>query len=304
MKKLVLAAGMLSIFSGAYAQELTSKKGEAILPEATDWAISFDASPIFNYFGNMFHGQNQYNGVPGVNFVNANQTIVAKKFIDYRSAYRASLRIGFVSGTDKNSLALANQTVFYPNLPTMVEDKFKSTNTTIGLGFGKEWRKGRTRLQGFYGVDGMVWFSNSSTKYTYGNDISTTVSVAGNTTDFGDNLVNDIYGNNARILKSKVGSTFGIGVRGFIGAEYFILPKISLGAEYGWGIGLQFNGKRSTETESMGMNNAGTMVKGNITTENGGGTTFGFDTDINNGGINMGLGSGTGTLALKATFHF
>ncbi len=303
MKKLVLVAGMLSVFGGAYAQELTSKKGEAILPEATDWAISFDASPIFNYFGNMFHGQNQFNGTPGVNFVNANQTIVAKKFIDYRSAYRASLRIGFTNATDKNSIAVANQTVTYPNLPSMVEDKYKQTNTTIGLGFGKEWRKGRTRLQGFYGVDGMIWFSNSSTKYTYGNNISSDVSVNANSTDFGNNLVNDPYGNDARILKNKVGSTFGIGVRGFLGAEYFILPKISLGAEYGWGVGLQFNGKSTNEMESIGVGNSG-IVKGTIKQENAGSTSVGFDTDINNGGINMGLGSGTGTLALKATFHF
>ena len=32
-------------------------------------------------------------------------------------------------------------------------------------------------------------------------------------------------------------SSFGVILRAFIGAEYFIAPKISITAEYGWGFG-------------------------------------------------------------------
>ncbi len=74
MKKPVLIAALAFVVTGAFAQDLTSKKGEPILPEANDWAISMDATPIFNFVGNAFNG-NTNNGAPGVNWLNGEQTI-------------------------------------------------------------------------------------------------------------------------------------------------------------------------------------------------------------------------------------
>ncbi len=39
-----------------------------------------------------------------------------------------------------------------------------------------------------------------------------------------------------RIKSTNVGNTIGAGVRGFIGAEFFFLPKVSLGGEFNWGV--------------------------------------------------------------------
>ena len=49
-------------------QDLTSKKGETMLPEAGDWAVQFDAAPFLNYAGNLF---NAGATAPGADFVNA-----------------------------------------------------------------------------------------------------------------------------------------------------------------------------------------------------------------------------------------
>lgn len=310
MRKSVLVIALACGISGAFAQDLTSKKGEPILPEAEDWAISLNVDPIFNYVGNAFHGT-AATGAPGVSWLNNDYTIVGKKFIDEKSAYRALVRIGFTSGSTKAMIGDASVTTapVYPAAPAMVEDKMSVKNTNIAIGGGKEWRRGKTRLQGYYGVDGMLWLSSTSTKYTYGNALSAStthpVGVTGSTTNFGNNVNTDAYGNADRVTKDKSGMSFGIGVRGFIGAEYFIFPKIAIGAEYGWGIGFQTRAKGTNSVESLGAGTGGATV-GAYDTKTSGSSKFGIDTDLNRGnlfGLN-GSGSNTGTASLRATFHF
>lgn len=308
MKKSVLVIALAFGVTGAFAQDLTSKKGEPILPEAEDWAISMNADPIFEFVGNAFNG-NTSNNAPGVNWLNGNQTIIGKKFIDEKNAYRVLVRLGFTNQTFKNMVAdnsIVTPAVF-PAQDAEVEDKFKMRNTNIGIGVGKEMRRGKTRLQGYYGADAMIWISASSNKMEYGNTMSATAG-AGTTTNPTSTTWNTTTGAVAgeagttnRTLSSKSGMTFGIGVRGFIGAEYFIFPKMAIGAEYGWGIGYQMSGKGKTTTEEQGGTPNQVAEQEYITS---GSSKFGFDTDLNQGTIFGFKGSNTGTASLRVTFHF
>lgn len=308
MKKSVLVIALAFGVTGAFAQDLTSKKGEPILPEAEDWAISMNADPIFDFVGNAFNG-NTNNSAPGVNWLNGNQTIIGKKFIDEKNAYRVLVRLGFTNQTYKNMVAdnsIVTPAVF-PAQDAEVEDKFKMKNTNIGIGVGKEMRRGKTRLQGYYGADAMIWISMSSTKYEYGNTMSPTAgagttptptSTTWNTSTGAVSLEGPL---GTRDISSKSGMTFGIGVRGFIGAEYFIFPKIAIGAEYGWGIGYQMSGKGKATYETTGGTGPVVAEQETITS---GSSKFGFDTDLNQGTIFGFKGSNTGTASLRATFHF
>jgi len=308
MKKSVLVIALALGVTGAFAQDLTSKKGEPILPESGDWAISMDATPIFSFVGNAFNG-NTGNAAPGVNWLNGNQTIIGKKFIDEKSAYRALVRLAFTNQTYKNMVSDNSQTAapVFPATGAMVQDKFKMRNTTIGLGVGKEWRRGKTRLQGYYGADAMIWIASSSTKYDWGNTMSATNAAGVTTTPTSttwNTSTGDVTGSSAaasRLMSTKSGMTFGLGVRGFIGAEYFIFPKIAIGAEYGWGLGFQVQGKGKSTVQTTG----GTPVSvGEQETETAGNSKFGFDTDLNQGTIFGFRGSNTGTGSLRVTFHF
>jgi len=307
MKKSVFMIALAFGVSSAFAQDLTSKKGEPILPEAEDWAISMDADPIFRFVGNAFNG-NTSNAAPGADFLNGNNTIIGKKFIDEKSAYRVLVRLGYTSIATKAMIGDATVATapVYPEIPKMVEDKWSRNSTNIGIGVGKEFRRGKTRLQGYYGADVMIWISSLTDKFKYGNTLNPNgvpaVTVANSTTFAGSgNITTDSYGNAARVLKNKSGMTFGIGVRGFIGVEYFILPKISVGAEYGWGIGYQMTGKGKRTVESIG----GTVpTVGEQETVTSGSSRFGFDTDINQNTIFGFRGSNTGSASLRATFHF
>ena len=301
MKKLSILVGALTLTSSLFAQDLTSKKGENYLPEKGDWALGIDAVPFLNYFGN-FIGGNGVNVAPNWNYATNNNTIVGKYFVEEKMAYRGALRIGF--GSNSNTVLVADRAVdnaglVYPGQVAMKENKMSTSYNAIGLAGGLEWRKGTTRLQGFYGGELGFMMAGGSEKYSYGNalDANTTEPLhvdVDPADDFGTNMTTDSYGNAARVTSTK-NSSFGIGLRGFIGVEYFIVPKLSVGGEFGWGLGFMTM-KNSNEIESIGDVN-GTDVVGKQSNEGAKNSMFGIDTDINNTVFgNAGQ--------LKITFHF
>lgn len=290
-KSLTLLALALGI-SSTFAQELKSKKEEMILPEAGDWSIGIDATPFLNYAGNFF-GKTAANNSPNWNWLNPMQTITGKYFSDATTAFRGQLRIGMTSATTRTMVidrAATNQTV-YPNAMAMKENTWKHSTSNIGLAGGIEMRRGKTRLQGYYGGELGIYLGNSKDVFTYGNVVAPTAT-PGVVVDAADGFaganniepaapVQSILGD-ARVLERKNGSTFSFGLRGFIGAEYFILPKISIGGEFGWGLGLTTMGATSTTYEGVGTS-GGAPFRGETTIEGAKSGGFALDTDNNNG---------------------
>ncbi len=316
MKKTLLSIVLVLGVAGTYAQDLTSKKGEPMLPESGDWAISIEATPLLNYFGNMF-SQNG-NTAPTWNHLNVNNTIIGKMFKDEKTAYRGILRIGMTSNTERQMVAQATTSTFtFPTLPTMVEDSWKHSSRYIGLGAGIEMRRGKTRLQGYYGADAMVGMSGSSDKFEYGNTANpsgTPVVNPGDGTfssDFGLiitdpnggtnqsnlNYGNVTYTNDNRLLSLKSGGFF-FGVRGFIGAEYFVFPKISFGGDFGWGLTINSSGKSKAEYQAVEVV-GGTPTLSTINEETG--KSGGWSIDTNRDLFGTGMGS---VGSLRATLHF
>jgi hypothetical protein len=295
MKKSFLAVTVFLGTSTLFAQDLTSKKGEAYLPVAGDYAIGIDAAPFLTYIGN-FIGGNGLNTAPTWNFLTTNQTITGKYFKEDNLAYRVGIRLGFGSTKGSNMIGQDFATApVYPALPLEVKDSWKSGGSNIGITGGLEWRRGKGRLQGFYGAELGLAFGTSKTTFEYGNAM--TITGAG-TTDFSTvsgapaNITTDTYGNGARINEAKGGTTVAFGLRAFIGAEYFVLPKLSIGGEFGWGVGLSSVGAGSTTIESTD----GATV-GSQTIEGTKSSSFGLDTDINNT-----LFGSAGSL--RIAFHF
>jgi len=306
MKKSVALVALAFGVTSAFAQDLTSKKGEPFLPEAGDWAIGIEATPFFSYAKSLIGAGNGATS-PSWNFLNGNNMIIGKYFTDAQTAYRAGINLGFMnqSRTDMIGQAGASAPTF-PAAPAMVEDKLSVGNTMIGLSVGLEKRRGKTRLQGFYGADVLLTLSSAKEKYTYGNALSSTVGVTGNTTDFttdpnntgitGDNLTTPSpYG--GRVTERKSGMTFNFGVRGFIGAEYFLFPKISIGGEFGWGIGFAMQGKSKVTSENV---NGGSV--GSTEIEGGKSSKFMVGTDRNAFGTAANQFGPTGTLRLNLHF--
>lgn len=260
--------------SAAFAQEgLTSKKGEPYLPESGDWALGIDAAPVLNYFGAFLSNAGAAAPTWGYSTGNQPLTITGKYFTDAKTAYRAMVRIGFGSTKTTGYNNDDTYTGTSINKPQVTDTK-KASYNNITLGAGLEMRRGKTRLQGYYGGMLMFGFGGSSNTYTYGNAITKTDNTP-TRTDYGDG--NNIGGGEWATTK-KMGSTFMLALRGFIGAEYFIFPKIAVGAEFGWGLGLKSTGDGQTDSEAWDPAGSTVATKNKKT---GGTSTFGLDTDIN-----------------------
>ncbi len=285
MKKSILFVAACALgMTTAFAQDLTSKKGEPILPEAGDWAIGVEATPFLSYFGNMLNG-NTNNQFQGWGYTNSGNMITGKMFTSETMAYRGMLRIGFGSNTWTNPL---NDDASVTVPVARVEDEYKQSWNYIGLGGGLEWRRGKGRLQGYYG--GMLMFSMAGGKdtYSYGNGFSATNTAPTSTIDF---TTGATASQASRTTENKWGSEMAFGLRGFIGAEFFILPKLSVGGEFGWGLAFSKTGAGEMTSESWN----GTSTT-STTTDTGTSSSFGIDTDNNAFGVAPG--------AVIVHFHF
>lgn len=282
MKKLtfLLSAILLVALAVNAQEELKNKQGVPILPAAGDYAIGIDATPIFNFFGNFvkINSGAPFADPSSMNFVNGNNAIFAKYYVDATTAYRANVRIGLTSTTDKEYVIQDGQS----DPLVTVEDKAKYGNTNVILGLGMEKRRGSGRLQGFYGAEAQLMFAGSSEKYTYGNSFSSS-NTSPTMTNF-DPTNPNVLGGSARIIKAKSGSTIGIGARAFVGVEYFFAPKISVGGEFGWGLAISSQGDGKVTTESWDFANSSVKTTESKT---GGAGYMGFDTDNFSGTIYM-----------------
>ena len=216
MKKIILTAAAVFAFSFANAQDLTSKKGEPYLPEAGDWGISFNADNLFKYVGNAFSGSAASNEIGAVKNSNSNGSFTGKKFKTANQADRYT--VGF-------NLSNSSETMDTSPNPYELDagDKVVFTKLNLQVGIGKEWRRGKTRLQGVYGYDLVAGLDLiNSGKATYAAGGSDT-------------------------LKDGIG--FNVGAHGFLGAEYFIFPKIAIGAQYTYAVDINIKGSGS-ENES------------------------------------------------------
>ncbi|MEI7663616.1 MAG: hypothetical protein WCK34_15515 [Bacteroidota bacterium] len=290
MKKisLLLVIGFLcmSIVNG---QELTSKKGFPILPEKGDIGLSVDAAPFFGFIGNMFHGTSASASpswsFPGLGDNIPTYTLQVKKFTDPKTALRTRVRIGYLMDSKKNTIA--DQLDTSPPIEDLVNDKWTRSELNVVLGAGIEKRQGKGRVQGYMGAMANIVLGSKSNSYTYGNaftadhlnPLSTIIPwQQGSNGSYTSGTVS------SRVLKSADGFSFGFGANAFLGVEYFIAPKISLGGEFSWGFLLKFTGKSSIETESWDSVSKAAISK---TVKRGGSTYFGVDNYNTGGAINL-----------------
>ena len=211
-------------YNAAYA----NKRGVYLLPQAGDFALGIDATPLLRYVGNIFTSGNnfapQFNGV--------DQTIYGKYFIKDNRALRARLTFNMLNTTDKGVVPDDEAIADDPDSDATLVDKLNTSSTYVELGIGYEFRRGNGRVQGFCGFEAVFGFnSGEKIKYDYANpltDLNRTPSIY----DF-DN--NSIVTNSIRTTEIKQGNQLSAGLGLFVGVEYFFAPQMSIGGEFGLG---------------------------------------------------------------------
>ena len=271
MKKITLMIAVVAMFFAANAQdEFLTKRGMPILPEAGEYSIGINATPFFQYAGQILGGN--ANVAPNFGWTAANpMQITGKYMVDETTAYRAVFRLGFTSDKDKFYSIQDGQTAaaYDPNIT--VEDVMKNSKMNVGFGAGLEKSRGKGRLRGLYGAMAMITFGTDKNKYEYGNAYSST-NMAPTRHDFG---TNDLGG--AWVIDNKAGTTIGFGAYAFVGAEYFFAPKLSISGEFMYGLDFLTVGEGTVTTQSW--DTANNSVKTSSTTI-AGRSAFGFDTGV------------------------
>ena len=174
MKKLVLNVIVLALASALFChgQETQSSSDFSILPEKGDFSVGVDLVPIMQI-------------IMGTDNVSEVFPVIAfKNMLSDKSALRSEIMLNY--GSVKS------------------EDLGKISTSSYGLAIGPEWRVGKSRVQGFFGVMGEFMYTKSKDENESGE------------------LTDEL-------------SIIGLGGKLFLGGEYFIAPKFSLGSRVTWG---------------------------------------------------------------------
>jgi hypothetical protein len=258
---------------------------EEVLPATGDIALTFDATPALDYVGSIIAGSASGAGLAG--YVNGfDQTIVGKYYLDPSMAVRARLGFKFESASDTSyydsPIDLAND----EDEPAELSDTTTSNETRILVGGGIEMRRGYRRLQGYMGGEAALGVLSSASGTTYGYAYDQDAAEAG--------VIGD---GSSRPLTQSSGMGLILGARGFAGVEYFVLPKISLGLEYGFGLHAVIEGRGSAVSEVWDGDDEEAFNE----TSPGAGSGRHLGLDVDNG-INDTFDGDTGALTLN--FHF
>lgn len=232
---LAISAGLFAQNSNEGEVNMMSKRGENILPVQGDFALGINALPIIKYFGNMFNGNTgntaSFDAFTSFDLKNTTTTpiIYGKYYLTDKNAIRGGIQIGINNNVTSNDVTM-NQLI--PDPLVKVTDTHSNTTTILGLGADYLFYRGKGRVQGFYGGGLYLNYATSKDNYTYGNLITTEFTVP-IYTDF--TTMTTVSGS-SRTLATRGRTSFGATIRGIVGVEYFVAPKVSIGGEFCLGV--------------------------------------------------------------------
>jgi hypothetical protein len=229
---LLIAACVLSA-TAVVAQDSDDKR---YVPESGDFSIGIDVKPLFNYVGNMFNGttENEIENIGGQPITGDNEdfaiddiapdvSIMGKYMLTNNWALRAN--IGVMLSNKKERAYVRDDAAFLTN--PFSEDMLIDTRTASRNGLsamlGAEYHKGTRRVQGIFGFGLLVGFNQAKTSYNYANALT----VINQHPSAYWNTFTGSY----RTLTSKTESNVFFGISGSAGVEWFVAPKVALGAE-------------------------------------------------------------------------
>ncbi|HIY50193.1 MAG TPA: hypothetical protein H9834_10325 [Candidatus Barnesiella excrementavium] len=259
MKKLIVIILSACLFPAMlWAEE---KQQKQYLPEEGDWALGIDVVPILKYIGNAFNGTDGSNGlnhVGGTPFTSGhfgNQglmptvSIMGKYMLTDEWAVRANVGLMISSANDKAYSPDDKALLTNPFSEAKVIDGARYDRNGMSMLLGAEYRKGARRIQGVFGAGLLFAFQNSKETYSWGNAL----------TEINQSPTSHSFANmptlptGYRALKQNgAGSDFYLGLTGSAGIEWFVAPKIALGAEVN--LSLYYIFGTQTYVESEGYN--------------------------------------------------
>lgn len=235
MRRYILLLAMcLTPIAMVSAQEESVKQ---YLPEKGDIAIGIDVAPLFKYVGNLFNnstdntleslgGEPFTEDIDGFNVddIAPDVSIMGKYMFTNNWALRANIGLMIRSNTARAYVADDAAILNNPLSEEKLIDKRNIQRHGMSAMLGAEYHRGSRRVQGIFGGGLLVGFNKSVTNYTYANALT-------NINQSPSSAWNTMSNNGYRTLKKRTASNIFFGIYGSVGVEWFVAPKIALGAE-------------------------------------------------------------------------
>jgi hypothetical protein len=237
------------------------------LPKQGDFSVAFSLDPIATFVGNMFNGSPSnglgnlagkplLDGITGAPMVSVMGTYMQTDQL----AWKVNLGIGYTHKSN-NEYVLDDAALFLDPLSRVKVVDTQAYNRIHGsIAWGVEYRVGKNLpVQGVFGAGLNYAFGEISYKYNYGNAITELNQIP---TISEPSLYEAVAGYmpNARPLASQDNDLIHmIGAYASVGMEWFVAPKIALGANVNFGIYYEVNPSRATIYE--GWNTATMQVE-------------------------------------------
>lgn len=248
----ICALCLLCVGSGlsVMAQEAEKAKKQ-YLPEEGDFSISIGAMPIVNFVGNMFNGttDNKFGSIGGVSYLTNDISLMGRYMLRDEWALRVNVGLNIRDHKDRYYVQDDLEVALNPLSEEQVVDAIKSHDNSASFAVGMEYRKGSKRVQGIFGASLLYAFSQSSKSYSYGNAM-TELNQSPSMANEMPGMTSIGYLSQARMLKNySPNASHTIGLVGNIGLEWFVAPKIALGAEMNVALLYQFGSKEYRKYE-------------------------------------------------------
>lgn len=222
MKKLTALFIAVATCSAAFAAE--DKPAETYLPKKGDIALGFDVLPLFRTIGNSFAGTDQTPAiggtVPDFNWCSIQPTVAIQAKYMLSDKWGLKTTLGLLADKDRYCYYVVDDKALAldPLSKEQVIDSRNDVRTGGTLQFGAEYHLGKRRVQGIFGMGILLGFSSVKSDYSYGNKM----------TAF--NQTPTTHFSNDYIVNEHKNGNFVCGIYGSTGIEWFVAPKIALGA--------------------------------------------------------------------------
>ena len=237
------------------------------LPKQGDFSVAFSLDPIATFVGNMFNGSPSnglgnlagkplLDGITGAPMVSVMGTYMQTDQL----AWKVNLGIGYTRKSN-NEYVLDDAALFLDPLSRVKVVDTQAYNRIHGsIAWGVEYRVGKNLpVQGVFGAGLNYAFGEISSKYNYGNAITELNQIPSISEPTLYEAVAG-YMPNARPLNTQANNLIHmVGAYASVGMEWFVAPKIALGANVNFGIYYEVNPSRATIYE--GWNTATMQVE-------------------------------------------
>jgi hypothetical protein len=228
MKKVIL----ISIVCVLGFKGIRAEGGTDYVPHAGNFSIGFDVSPLFNFLGNIFNGTigNEMEPLAGTPAIVRGGGILPSASIMAKYMYTDNFaiigNIGLLGRNTTSRVYVRDDRAYA--LDPFTGDRLIDVGITkrngISALLGGEYRVGESRIQGVFGGGLMFAFAKSHTSFQWANQM--TNFNQNPTTSFGG-----LVGNGMRTLETfGTTPTIYFGLATHAGVEYFIAPRVSIGA--------------------------------------------------------------------------